>query len=251
MAADTVAVIRAIPIQARTITMDELGNIYAVRYDNCLVRYNAQGDSTGFYRSVLNGDIGTVDATNPLRVLLYYPSYSKVVLLDRMLSMKAEIDLRRLHIFSPTAVAASSDGKLWVYDPFNAKLLKLDEAGEVSRTSNDLRQQINFVPNPTFMLERDRRVYVSDTAKGLLIFDQFASYINTLPLYQVTYLQAFDQQLVYRRQDTLYSYDIKAFAEKNLLLPAAQDSIIAACIGPTTLAVLYRNKLVLYPWPLK
>ncbi|MEP6930271.1 MAG: hypothetical protein ABI850_09670, partial [Flavobacterium sp.] len=59
---------------------DELGNIYAIYTDNTLVRYNEKGDSTGFYRSALNGDIGSVDVTNPLRILLYYPSFNKVVL---------------------------------------------------------------------------------------------------------------------------------------------------------------------------
>ena len=70
-------VIRNIPVQARLLAVDELGNSYVVRVDNTVFRFNENGDSTGFYRSTLNGDIGTVDATNPLRILLYYPDFSK------------------------------------------------------------------------------------------------------------------------------------------------------------------------------
>jgi hypothetical protein len=250
-AQDSLHIIRSIPIDARMITMDELGNTYAVRNDNTLIRYNNFGDSTGFYRSVLNGDIGMVDATNPLRVLLYYPAFSTAVLLDRMLTQKAEIDLRRKQIMSATAVALASDGNLWVYDPFKAQLLKLDERGEIIRNSNDLRQQISFVPNPSFLLERDRRVYVSDTVQGILIFDQFASYVNTLPLTGIERLQAFDQQLVYRKVNNLYSYDMKLFGEKIFPLPYSQDSIIDAVIGQNTLSVLYKNRLGIYEWPPK
>ena len=151
-AQDSLRLIRSLALDARMITMDELGNTYAVRNDNTLIRYNNLGDSTGFYRSVLNGDIGMVDATNPLRVLLYYPAFSTAVLLDRMLTQKAEIDLRRRQITAATAVALASDGNLWVYDPFKAQLLKLDERGEIIRNSNDLRQQLSFVPNPQFLL---------------------------------------------------------------------------------------------------
>lgn len=249
-AADALRLIRSVPVQARLVTMDELGNIYVVRHDNLLVRYNEQGDSTGFYRSVLNGDIQGVDATNPLRLLLYYPAFSKVVLLDRMLAVKSEIDLQRRNIFLPTAVATSSDGNLWVYDPFNARLLKLDETGGELRGSNDLRQQLNFVPTPSFMLERDRREYVSDTARGILVFDQFATYINTLPLYGVRQLQAFDQQLIYLQGDTLHSYDMRSFADKTLLLPAADGSrVTGAAIGPHALAVLYPDRLDIFAWP--
>lgn len=250
LAADSVRVIRSIPVEARMITMDELGNTYVVRNDNALIRYDNQGDSTGFYRSVLNGDITAIDATNPLRVLLYYAAYTKALLLDRMLSEKSAIDLRRQHILTSAAVATSSDGKLWVYDPFNARLIKVDDAGEITRTSNDLRQQIEEVPTPVFMLERDRRVYVADLSRGVLVFDQFANYISTLPLKPVERLQAFDQQLVYRIGNTLHSYDMKSFSAREFPLPDAAAGIIDAVLGPSTLSVLYKHKLVIYPWPL-
>ena len=193
--AQTAKPLREIITDARTMSMDELGNSYIVRSDNTLVRYNSSGDSTGFYRSALNGDIGFIDATNPLRVLLFYPAFAKVIFLDRMLTEKSETDLHRNHILQTTAVATSSDGRLWVYDPFNAKLLKLDESGDVARSGNDLRQELSFVPNPCFLLERDRKVYMCDTAHGVLIFDQFATYLSTLPITGVSQLQAFGDQL--------------------------------------------------------
>src|SRR4028119_2140574 len=87
-AADTVMSTAERPMLARRIATDELGNIYAIHTDNTIARYNERGDSTGFYRSTLNGLVGMVDATNPLRVLLYFPSFNKVQLLDRQLVLK-------------------------------------------------------------------------------------------------------------------------------------------------------------------
>ncbi len=248
-AQDSLRLIHSIQTETRMITMDELGNTYAVKNDNTLIRYNNFGDSTGFYRSVLNGEIGLVDATNPLRILLYYPAFYKAVLLDRMLTQKAEIDLSRKQITSATAIALASDGNLWVYDPFRAQLMKLNEQGEIIRSSNDLRQELSFVPNITFLLERDRRVYACDTTKGIVLFDQFATYTSTLPLTGANAFQAFDQQIVYRQGSTMHSYDMKLFGEKTFPLPHPEDSILDAVIGQDRLAVLYKRRLALYQWP--
>src|ERR1043165_5684135 len=157
-AADSLRVLAAHPMMARSITTDELGNVYAIHTDNTLARYNSHGDSTGFYRSALNGNLTMVDATNPLRLLLYYSSFNKVQILDRQLALLGEVDLRTLRILSPTAVATASDGNIWTYDPFGARLLKLDETGAKVSESIDLRQQLSFVPKASFLLERDRRL---------------------------------------------------------------------------------------------
>lgn len=248
-AADTMQVIRIMPMQARLFNIDESGNIYIVRADNTLTRFTDAGDSSAFYRSITNGNIGTVDATNPLQVTVYFPDFSKAVILDRMLTPKADIDLRKLNITSPTAVANSADGMLWVYDPFNARLRKVDEELNIRTESNDLRQQISFVPAPNFMVERDRRLYVCDSANGILIFDQYATYINTLPIYGLKYLQAFGQQIVYRQGDTLHSYNLESFRDKIMLLPQSNTPILQAAFGRNALYVLYADKLILFRRP--
>jgi hypothetical protein len=234
---------------ARSIATDELGNIYAIHTDNTLARYNERGDSTGFYRSALNGRLGMVDATNPLRLLLYYPSFNKVQILDRQLALMSEVDLRTVRILSPTAVATASDGNLWDYDPFTARLLKLDESGKEIQEGIDLRQQLSFVPKAAFLLERDRRLYLGDTAHGIMVFDQFATYVTTLPFIGVGSLQAFDQQLVFARGDTLHSYDMQSFSEKLLPIPAKKDGIVDVSLNQKLLAVLYLKQLIIYSLP--
>lgn len=245
-AADTIRTVATRPMLARRITTDELGNIYAIHTDNTLARYNAQGDSTGFYRSAMNGLLGMVDATNPLRLLLYFPSFNRVQLLDRQLALIAEVDLRPLRILAPTAVALASDGNLWTYDPFNAKLLKINEAGVQITESIDLRQQLSFVPRAAFLLERDRRLYLCDTTHGILVFDQFATYVTTLPFQKVYELQAYDQQLVFARRDTLHNYNMQSTAEQLMPLPQPQEGIVDVSLTQKGLVVLYLNKLGIY-----
>jgi hypothetical protein len=250
-AADSLLLVASRPMSARLTTSDDLGNIYTIHIDNILARYNDKGDSTGFYRSTLNGEISFVDATNPLRILLYYPSFNKVALLDRQMALKGEIDLRKHNIYSATAVATASDGNLWVYDPLSARLLKLDETGTEMSAGIDLRQQLTFVPKASFLIERDRRVYLCDTAQGILVFDQFATYITTLPFKGVSKLQAFDQQLVFAIGSMLHSYDMQTAAEKTIQLPVGNEQMIDVSLSQRLLAILYESRLALYAWPAK
>lgn len=238
------------PVAARLMTTDELGNIYAVLADNTLARYNERGDSTGFYRSALNGEIGSVDATNPLRLLLYYPGFNKVQLLDRQLALKAEVDLRTLHIYTPTAVGIASDGNIWVYDPFNARILKFDESGRQMMEGIDLRQQLPFVPQAQFLLERDRRIFMCDTAQGVLVFDQFATYLTTLPFKNVREAQVFGQQLVVQDGLLLRRYNMQDFRDEQLKLPLFEgETPLEASLTQRMLVVRYPGAIAIYSWP--
>lgn len=248
-AADELKVIRSIPIQGRMMSVDELGNVYVVRENNSLVKFSDAGDSLTFYRTVLNGEIGQVDVTNPLRVVVYYPAYSKVILLDRMLAPKNELDLKKLNIIGNATVALSADGNLWVYDKFNVRLLKIDEQLQQIGESNDLRQQLAEVPDPAYMLERERKVYMSDSTQGIYTFDQYGTYINTLSIFGVGQLQVYGSQLIYRRDDTLMSYDYKKIIDNKLMLPGRAKGIISSAVSRGILYVLYKEELVLYRLP--
>jgi hypothetical protein len=241
-----IKVFKDIPMSASIMTVDDLGNVYVVKDKNNLVRYTENGDSSAFFRSVQNGEIGAVDASNPLKVVVYYPQYGKAVILDRMLALKNELDLKRLNIASSTVVASSADGNLWVYDRFNSRLIKIDEQLNQVGKSNDLRQEINKVPAPVFMKEGDRKLFMSDTTLGILTFDRYGNYINTLSIYGVKYLQVFGSQILYQHGDSLFSWDITSARSDNIIIPSSGQKIINSAIVRNNLYVLYPDKLVYY-----
>ena len=238
--------IKSIPTgKARFISTDELGNVYLVREDNSLIRYNNNGDSTGNFRTIQNGDIQSIDATNPLRILLYFPDFSKVVFLDKMLSVKNELDLKTLQIFNAPAVGMSFDGKIWVYDYANAKLKKIDDQLNITNIGNDMRQESQTVPNPTAILERDSRVYMADAQNGIYTFDRFASYINTLEIKDVKDLQVFGKQLVYQEGDSLIAYDLQTLSRKTISLPT-EKHFIQARMERNRMFFLFDDRLDIY-----
>ncbi len=229
----------------KLMTTDEMGNVYLVRGDNSLIRYSPDGDSTGNFRSIQNGDLSWVDATNPLRILLYYADFSKIILLDRMLSPKNDLDLKKLNIFNAPAVGISVDGRIWVYDYNNARLKKIDDQLNVTSTSNDMRIESGTVPEPTCIIEREAKVYLCDSLNGIYTFDRFASYTNTLEIRNVSRMQAFGNQLVYRSSDTLKAYDLKTLTLKIIPLPQVAE-LLDVRIERKRMYFLYRNKLDIY-----
>jgi hypothetical protein len=244
--AQELQLLKNIPVSASLMEVDELGNAYVVRADNNLLRFDSKGDSTGFFRSVLNGPIGSLDVTNPLRILVYYPSFSKVLVLDRMLAPVAEIDLRRVGFSAPVVVASSADGNIWVYDPFGVRLRKFDPTGKVLQEGNDLRQELQTVPRPVYLVERERQLYLADTALGILVFDRFGSYVSTFPFTGQRQIQVFGTQIVYRVGDTLKTYDARTIADGKLPLPEAASGILSASLARDVLFVRRAKVLSVY-----
>ncbi|MBL7713346.1 MAG: hypothetical protein JNL13_12800 [Chitinophagaceae bacterium] len=239
--------IRSVPLKAGILEVDELGNAYVVRKDNALIKFNESTDSVANYVSIANGEITDVDVTNPLRVMLYYAGFAKLVLLDRMLAPKNELNLRKLNQLNIQVIALSAEGNLWVYDQFTATLNKLDIELNYMVRGNDLRQQLDELPQPGYLTERDRRVYMVDTARGIHVFDQYGSYINTLPIRGVSKLQVVGTQLIYRKGAELISYDFSKFGETSMPIPEiAGADIVQAAYCRNVLYVLYSDRLVWY-----
>lgn len=246
VAADSLLAV--IPAKGKLISTDELGNVYLLRSDNTLTRFSLDGDSTGFYRSVFNGDIAQIDATNPLRVLLFYPQQKKIVVLDRMLTQKSELDLRQYRSFMPTAISATPEGNIYVYDYLEARLFQIDENGskELLSGSNDLRQELGFVPEVHFMTLRERRLYLADSTRGIFVFDSYGTYMQELPVKINDGLQVFGKQLVYRQDNKLVAYNTENFTSQETLLPAGEGILLQALISRGRLYLLYEDRLELW-----
>lgn len=243
-------IIKSIPVVAQTIEVDELGSVYVLRSDNLLLKYNEHGDSLANYNALSNGQLTSIDVTNPLRIMLYYARYAQLVLLDRMLAPKTELNVRKLNLLNANVIAASAEGNLWIYDQFSATLNKLDMELNYIIKGNDLRQQLSELPKPVALLERNRRVYLVDSAQGIFIFDQYGSYINTIPILGLTHLQVVANQLVYRKANELIVYDMDQIEERRFALPPLPHlTIRSALLSHNILYVLYSDRLVLYQQP--
>jgi len=215
-AGDSLVLKRTIKVDANLFSTDPIGNIYLVKNKNHIIKLNADGDSLGIFNDVGRGAVSQIDATNPLRVLVFYSDYSQIVILDNLLSQKNALQLGRIGLFNVPCIANSADANIWVLDP-SGRLLKIDDRLNV-RYEMPLRNLLNHSINPTYMVEHERKLYMADSLEGSLIFDRFGFYEKTYPFFTPE-MQVMGDYLIYRIQDSLLSYNMRSLHTRKIPIP--------------------------------
>jgi hypothetical protein len=199
-----ISLLKKIEAGIKDFTADNLGNIYTLNASGQLQKLNDKGDSVAVFNDVRRyGQVFSIDATNPLKILVYYKDFSTIIVLDRLLNVRNTIDLRRQNIFQVRAVTSSYDNNIWLYDEIDSKLKKIDETGKILLETNDFRQVFDSVPSPTTMFDRDGMVYLYDPKKGLAIFDYYGALKNNIALKNISDLQVIDKNTITGR-DSLH-----------------------------------------------
>lgn len=184
-------------------TTDNLGNIYIVNGSNQIKKLSGKGDSIAVYNDVKRyGKIFNIDATNPLKVLVYYKDFATIVVLDRLLNVRNTIDLRKQNIFQVQAVTTSYDGNIWLFDELESKLKKIDDYGKTLLETADFRLVFDAVPQPEVIYDRDGQLYLYDRNKGLLVFDYYGAQKNNYQLKGINNLQVIDKNTITGRDSS-------------------------------------------------
>lgn len=235
--------------KAKQFTADNLGNVYVLSPGGLLIKYNDRGDSLNVFNDVRRyGNIYAVDATNPMKVLLYYKDFSTIVMLDRYLNRINLIDLRKLGIFQAKAIGLAYDNNIWIFDEQSAKLKKIDETGRLLSETTDLRQVLDITPAPGKIIDRDGFVYVYDIVNGLFIFDYYGALKNTIALPGISDLQVTGKTITGRRKNKLVSYIPGTLDLKEVRLPATIQEAKKICITQQGIFVLNDSGITLFPF---
>jgi len=219
----TYQVLKTFPLEATFITTDALQQWYIATETGQLFKYDKRGQLLFEYSNDRLGRIGMIDATNPFNVLVYYPDLATVILLDRTLSEIKEINLLALAIFEPQAIALANDNNIWVYDPIAAQLKKIDRTGIVLFQSKNLTQAIGISIRPTFMIERNNQLFLSDPQQGIFIFDAFGQLQQQLPILEVEQFQLLNLQLLYMDRDVIHRVPVNRISTT---LPVIEKEVI-------------------------
>lgn len=207
-------------------TIDNLGNFYVLTQSNQLKKLSPAGDSISVYNDVKRfGKVYAIDATNPLKLLLYYKDFGTIVVLDRFLNVRTTINLRAHNLFQVKAVSQSYDNNIWLYDEQEARLKKLDEEGNLLVQFTDLRQVIEPTPSPTKLVDQDRLLYLYDPATGLFIFDYFGTLKTKLALTGWQDFQVVDNKVFGRKNGVLQQYQPGSLQLKEFPLGAGLAGI--------------------------
>lgn len=191
------------------------------------------------------GEITSLDASNSLKMVLYFKDLSQIVYLDNQLAQRGEnVALDVLGLNQITAVCRSYNDGLWVYDQTTFNLIRLNEYLTVDVESGNLGQILGFVPEPTYMREFNNWLYVNDPQHGIFVFDRFGSYSKTISVIGVEKFVIRANRLFFVKDGKLqyYHLETREFAELNKKQIEFKDFTIYE----DKLLLITQNELLIY-----
>ena len=189
--------VKTLPFNGNILTTDQFGFYYEVKNTE-INKYAINGKLNCSYSNNILGVIASVDVSNPQKIVVYFKDFTKVLILDNTLSPTSEvIDLTRLELDETSLVCRSYNNGIWYYDPIRFELIRKDQELETTNSSGNLANALNINIQANYLVEYNNRLYLNDPKNGVLVFDNFGTYLKTIPLYGLRSFQVKDKFLIY------------------------------------------------------
>lgn len=210
--------IHTIPFSNAQMTTDRLGNAYVV-VENQLLEFDSIGKPKANFAESGSGMITSVDASNPLKIVLFYRDFAQLKILSNKLSKESTIELRNAGIMQPVVACQSLLDGYWIFDQQDFSLKKIDFSLRIVYQSGNMNQTLGYALQPESITESNDFVYLNNPATGLLVFDKFGNYYKTIPIPDIKSFQVIDKNLLYLKNNSLYRFDLSTLTENEVILP--------------------------------
>lgn len=194
--------------QVRFAEVDNLGHIYVVDAKNRLIKYGADYKELYRYASNRNGLISSIDVSNPLRITVFYDDFNRVSILDNTLSVIKEVDLSQ-QFLDITACGSTNDGRLWIYDAVQLRLVKIADNGSIVLQSDQVSDYGMAGMHIAKIIESGNYVVLCDYNKGFWFFDNFGQYIYHFPVPSLRSFQFDGKLVIYYTETGLKTFSIQ------------------------------------------
>ncbi|MBA3664944.1 MAG: hypothetical protein H0W61_12150 [Bacteroidetes bacterium] len=206
-------------------TTDNIGNIYTVKEDE-LIKYLPSGKFFARYSNLKFGTITSVDATNALKLVLYYRDFQQIVFLDNQLSLNSEpVSLEKMGYEQTDLVCASANNGFWIYNKQNNELIRFNEASKKIAATGNLKQVLQADLSPNYMLEHNGYLFLNSPETGLYVFDMFGAFSKIISLKDLKQFQVSDDVIYFKKDGGLCSYNYKLFEEACKKIPSAEQAL--------------------------
>lgn len=179
-----------------------------------LERYNADGSFFQNYGSIYINENTEIISINGFKTILFSPDFGKIIQLDNRLRELDIIDIYNLGTYIITCVGVSYDNNfLWIWDAATQQIVKLDKDHQAIFHSNTLSLWTGTQINPIQIVESGIYLYLLDNKNGIYIFDNQGNYIKQIPITNISSIEIIDGQLIYYKENCIYSYNMLTFSE--------------------------------------
>lgn len=228
-----------------------------VKYDEIYVDHNSNIYCTtkeGIYKYSKNlvlqysyeynkyGAPSSIDAQIPMKVLLFFAQYNKVIVLDNRMSPIREIDFSKVSSDFNNAACFSADNNFWVFDNNAQSLTKYSQNFSVLFQYENMNLRMKQFIQAQRILEIKNYLLMSDTTNGYYIFDMLGNFTSHFKIDSKGPSQLWENQVFYVKDGHLTSIDI--FDHTIVDLPILIDTSVKDFkISGTKVYLLYNNKL--------
>jgi len=225
-------------------TSDNQSNIYIIK-GNELNKFDKAGKLLYKYSNKNLGNISYVDASNMLKILVYYKDFSQALFLDNTLSLSGEpISFDKIGFQQVQLACTSNNNGIWLFNQQNTALVQLNTAYETVHISADLNSILNMDLQPISMVEYDNKIYVNNPSTGILIFDIYGTYYKTIPVKNVEKFQPMRDLVYFLKANKVNAYNIKTTEEMEFNVPVSE--MISFRLEVETLMIQTKTGISIY-----
>lgn len=225
------------------VVVDVLNNIYSIDKSE-LDKYDGEGNFQFRFSDKRLGNIESVDVTYPLRPFVLYSELNYVVMLDNTLSNnRGNINLLNHKIALAIAACSSVQNHFWFFDAMTFSLIRTDDNFKEVSNSGNLAQFLNIELQPNFMIEFANKLYLNNPQTGILVFDNFGTYIKTIPLKGLDAFQVLENEILYFEEGNIVRYNTLLFESKEIQIPIECE---AAYYSKNRLTVRNKGEIIVF-----
>jgi len=236
--------IKRIPQKVQIYTTDHFGNSYLVSNGN-INKYDSLGNLAATFSQKDLGTPQSIDATDPMKILVFYRNFATIRILDNKLALQSTVDLRSIGIQQPILACntINQDG-FWVYDENDFTIKKINNQLKVELSCLPLNKLFRDV-HVTFMLESENWIMINNPSLGVIVFDKTGDYFHTVEIRDQSVFQAQYDQLFFVKNDSINICNIGTLERNVVKLPPMKD-VLDARVEPHRVFLRKEDALEIY-----
>ena len=235
---------------ATAISTDRSNSVYFLNAQRNLVKLDSLGKLQHLYSPQTPlGRATTIDAWNPLKILLFNEDRQELLLLDRFLSPITSVLLPDFEINGTVRAAAlATDDGFWLFNETDFKLSKLDMRLRRSVAETSLNLVLDKSRFDVRMLrEYQHQVYLLDYNSGIYVFDNLGNYKQKLPFTGLSYIGFLNNDLYFVKDGSLHFYDL--YKQTTRIIPFQKEKHYTTALATRNRLYLFsRNAADVYSW---
>lgn len=226
---------------------DYIGNYY-VQNNSDLWMFNRFDTLYRKFSIISLAELTQIDASNALKIQLYYRELGKVLYIDNNISdFTNAVSLNEMGLAQATQLCASFDNGFWAYLPSTMSLYRYDQ--QMNRVV-DIESVSRFMKiadlEPVFMKEYSNSVYLYFPDYGLVVFDIFGAYVQTISTGDLIYPDIQSGELIHYRRDSLYFQSLPDMSKTSVLALPHHDGLLSVRYSSGKVYMLTDKRLFIY-----